>query len=415
MGSAIACRDPLAALAGGRSPASRANAEQFFAALAARVTDPLREQKYDSARLKIANGAFLPSRIWDDTSVWTGITASRRTLFINGRLSDGRYRLEAAHSLLAVAQPGDSRHIINLTNLSSDTYAWDTDVSYAIGSVTAADLAAFVGSLLASTEGRGERDVRADYRAAIPLTATILGQLFAVDSITTTHLPDHSTLATFSVAMTPAGIDTRYPNFARYVRRYAETARMRWTLTDHTGEATTYLDCSVSGGRLILRVRTLAGAMVPLMGVARPMPDSLSLNGELTMKVRRFTVGFHDYHAEFTVIRTAHERTWNIVSRREPKWVLPLVTERLLRTPLRRPFQGSGALFRLGVRDDSTGAQTILHRRMHLEVHESTILRFIGRLGSIAVSDFAGRAEREQNAWLREVFSALASDIRNLP
>jgi hypothetical protein len=130
------------------------------------------------------------------------------------------------------------------------------------------------------------------------------------------------------------------------------------------------------------------------------------------MKVRRFTVGFRDYHGEFAVTRTAHERSWSIVTRREPEWVLPLVTERLLRTPLRRPFQGSGAAFRIGVQDDSTGGQTLLHRRMHLEVEESLILRFLGRLGSIAVSDFSGRVEREQNDWLREVFSALAADLR---
>ena len=384
---------------------------QLFAAIGARVTDPWRDQKYDSARVKIANAAFLPSRVWDDTSVWTGLAPSRRTLFINGRLSDGRYRLEAARSPLVLAQPADSRHVINLTSLSSDTYAWDTDVSYAIGGVTAADVATFVGSLMASAEGRNERDVRADYRATIPLTAAVLGQLFALDSIRTTQLADHSTLATFSVTMTPTGVEGRYPNFARYVRRYAETARMHWRLTDQPGAA--YLDCVMEKGSTTLRVRSLAGALVPLSGPARPMPDSLALSGEVTVKVRRFTVGFHDYHADLTMIRTAHERAWNIVSRSEPKWVLPLVAERLLRTPLRRPFQGSGALFRLGVRDDTTGGQTTLHRRMHLEVQESTILRFLGRLGSIAVSDFRGRTEREQNAWLREVFSALVTDVKN--
>jgi hypothetical protein len=142
------------------------------------------------------------------------------------------------------------------------------------------------------------------------------------------------------------------------------------------------------------------------------MPDSLALTGDFTMKVRRYTVGFRDYRGEFSVIRIDHERSWSIVTRREPKWVLPLVTERLLRTPLRRPFQGSGAMFRIGVRDDSAGGQTLLHRRMHLEVQESLILRFLGRLGSIAVRDFSDRVEREQNDWLRELFSALAADVK---
>ena len=108
------------------------------------------------------------------------------------------------------------------------------------------------------------------------------------------------------------------------------------------------------------------------------------------------------------------ERAWSIVTRAEPHWILPLVTERLLKTPLKRPFQGSGALFRIGVRDDSAGGQSVLHRRMHLEVEESMILRFIGRLGAIAVGDYSGEAERQQYAFLEEVFTALVADARAL-
>ncbi|MEX2152083.1 MAG: hypothetical protein WD825_02025 [Gemmatimonadaceae bacterium] len=383
----------------------------MFAALGARVTEPLRDPKYDSARVRIANAAFIPSRVWDDTSVWTSATSSRRTLLIGGRFVNGRYQLDAARLVPAPEQPAESRHVITLTRLSDDEFAWDTEVPYAIGSITAREVGAFTSALFAGAEGRSERDVRADYRATIPRTSAVLGQLFRVDSIKTTHLPDSSTIAAFAVTMTPAGVETKYPNFARYMRRYAQTARMRLSLTDRTGAS--YLDLMVAEGRLMLRVRTLKGDMVPLTGPARPMPDSLTLNGDFTMKVRRLTVGFHDYHADFVVVRNDRERAWSIVSKLEPKWTLPFVTERLLRTPLRRPFRGRGALFRIGVRD-SAGAQTILDRRLHLEVQESMILRFIGRLGAIAVSDYQGLAEREQLAWLREAFDALVADLRGL-
>jgi hypothetical protein len=161
-------------------------------------------------------------------------------------------------------------------------------------------------------------------------------------------------------------------------------------------------------------VRTLDGRLVPVAGSFTQMPDSLMLHGEIfTMKVSRFTVGVRHYRADFIVDRDPHERAWAIVSRHEPQWILPLFTERVLRTPLRRPFQGNGALFRIGVRD-SSGAQTLLTRRLHLEVQESFILRFIGRLGAIAVGDFTGDVEREENAWLRELFEAVVADIREL-
>ncbi|HMC54175.1 MAG TPA: hypothetical protein VKH19_03305, partial [Gemmatimonadaceae bacterium] len=269
-------------------------------------------------------------------------------------------------------------------------------------------------TLFAAAEGKNERELRADYAAAAPRATAALGQLFHVDSIRTTTLADRSTVATFVVSMRPSGIEAKYPDFAKYLRRYAESAAMAWTLADRGG--TSFVETSLSNGRIRLRVRESGGALAPLSPTApaRPMPDSLSLSGAMTLKVRRFTMGFRDYHADFTIIRTPHERAWSIVTRAEPHWILPLVTERLLKTPLKRPFQGSGALFRIGVRDDSAGGQSVLHRRMHLEVEESMILRFIGRLGAIAVGDYSGEAERQQYAFLEEVFTALVADARAL-
>jgi hypothetical protein len=357
----------------------------------------------------------LPSRVWDDTSVWIGLSAGRRSLAVNGRFTNGRYHLDATASPKPPAHVAEARHIINLTRLSPDEYAWDTDVAFAVGGIPAPRVAAFIGALFSAAEGRGEPEMRADYRATIPRTVAVLQQLFGIDSIRTTRGQDGATLATFWVVMTPSGVARRYPHFARYLTRYVQSGKMRWALTDRSGA--TYFESSVANGRLVLRLRTQDGALVPISGPIRPRPDTLTLNGEFTMRVHRFTMGFHDYHAEFTVAHTDHERAWTIVSRREPAWELPLITERLLRTPLRRPFQGSGAHFRIGVRDDSTegGGQSILYRRLHLEVQESLILRFIGHLGAIAVNDFAGDVEREQNAWLAEAFGALAADVRAFP
>jgi hypothetical protein len=402
------CRAPFDALTDASSRGA-ARAEELFAALGARVTEPLRDPKYSAARLKLLNAAMIPSRVWEDTTVWTSATATRRSLQVGGRFADGRYRLDASRTVAFPSQPAESRHVIALTRIADDEFAWDTEVPFSIGTISANQFGEFVGLLFASAEGRDEQAIRADYRGVAPRLSAMLGQLFVVDSIRTTQLPDRSTSATFAVTMNPAGVEQRYPNFASYQRRYLMTARIKWTLSDRAGAS--YLEGSLIDGRLLLKVRTLDGGVVALSGSPRPIPDSLSLNGELSMKVRRFTVGFHDYHGEFTIVRAAHERAIGLVSRQEPKWRLPLLTESLIRTPLRRPFQGRGALFRIGVRD-SAGGQTILSRRLHLEVKESAILRFIGRLGSTAVADYQGKAEREQHAWLREVFAALVEDIR---
>lgn len=408
----MGCREPIIALGGsGPAAAARARAELAFWTLGARVIEPVRDAKYESARVKIAHAALLPSRVWNDTAVWTAATATRRTLLLGGRFTGERYTLGAGHAVAWPAKPAESRHAINLGRIADDEYAWDTEVAYSIGDVTAADVGALFRALFSAAEGREERDVREDYRAAAPRATAALGQLFRVDSIKTATPPDSSTLATFWWTMSTNQLATRYPNFAQYMQRYVETSRMRWTLTDRDGAH--YLDASMRDGRIQLRVRSRGGRLVAIADPARVIPDSLTLNGDLTVKVRIFTVGVRKYHSEFKLIRDAHETGFHVVSRQEPDWVLPLVTERLLRTPLRRPFKGGGAVFSMSVRD-SAGAQTILLRKLHLEVQESAILRFIGRLSSIAVSDFAGKVEKEELAWLREVFGGLVADTHAL-
>jgi hypothetical protein len=405
------CREPIRLLGGSSAGLDRARAETAFRALGARTIDPFRAPRFDTARVRIAQAALLPSRVWNDTLVWTDMTTGRRTLGIAGALSDGRYRLNTSRNPLTPAAPAESRHLIHLSRASDSEFTWDTDVVYAIGTVRAVDVAAMVRAVLSVAEGRAESAVRADYASAVPTATAVAGQLFRLDSIQTAHLEDSSTIATYAVTLTPRGVEDRYPNFARYLQRYLQTARMQWTLTDRMGAS--YLDFSARDGRFILKVRTRHSAMIPMAGEARAMPDSLILHGSTLVKVRRFNAGFRDYRGEFILTHSQHASGFTVISRREPDWELPLLTESLLRTPLRRPFEGSGATFSLGVKD-SAGAQTLLVRTLHLTVKESAILRFIGKLSSIALSDFSDKVEREQYQWLRELFDALVLDAQKL-
>lgn len=404
------CREPLLALGGeGVAAAVRPRVEVAFDALRARVADPLRDAKYDSARARIAHAALLPSRVWNDTAAWTSSAPKSRSLLIGGRFTGGRYRLDAARSVAPPALPAESRHEILLTRLSDDEYAWDTDVAYAIGSVRAGDVATMIRLLFTSAEGRNQDEVRADYRQAIPRASRVMGQLFRFDSLHTSHLADGSTFATLSASVTPKGIEGRYPSFAKYMRKYAETLQMHWRLADQGGA--TYFDFRMRDGRIQIRTRSRNGALIPITGPTRPLRDTLVLYGSMTMKVRIFTAGFRNYRSAVILTNTPRTAAFTIESREEPEWILPLVTERLLRSPLRRPFQGRGAKFRMSVRD-SSGAQTILLREVHMEVKESAILRFLTRLTSTAYGDFAGKVEREQLQWVRELLSGMVADVR---
>jgi len=139
----------------------------------------------------------------------------------------------------------------------------------------------------------------------------------------------------------------------------------------------------------------------------------MELRVDFTTRMKLFTVGVQNLLMQFVITETPHERAWTMIGRREPDWRLPLVSEHLLRTPLRRPFQGEGVIFHIGVRD-SAEAQTLLERRAHLTVQESAILHFLNSLGSRAMSDLADRTEREEEQFLHEVFSALEADVHQL-
>ena len=140
------------------------------------------------------------------------------------------------------------------------------------------------------------------------------------------------------------------------------------------------------------------------------MPDTLTLELDMTAKIKLFTIGVEHLTGEWVNVETPHERGWSLRFTREPEWVLPPIVGHLIRTPLRRPFQGQGTTFRIGIRDDPSG-QTLLTRRGMTVVQESAILRFIGKLGGTAVSDFVSKAEEEENRYDASLFTAMKADI----
>jgi hypothetical protein len=140
------------------------------------------------------------------------------------------------------------------------------------------------------------------------------------------------------------------------------------------------------------------------------MPDSVRLHAELSAKFMIFRVGVSRLVADFVIDRSANERAWVMNFRQEPEWHFPLAVNNLIRTALRRPFAGDGIRFSLAVRD-SPGSQSLLVRQLRVAVQEGAIVRWLGGLGNSAMSDFAGKAEAEENRYLYEVLSAMRADF----
>ena len=392
---------------------ARAAADQLFGALVERHTSPVLNAKYEYGRLAVSRSALSPSRVFDDSATWTTFAGQSRSTEAQGTFSNGRYLLNARRDVPLPARPADAQHLVMLTHLVDGEYRWDASVNFALGTVRPSEIAAVITRLIASAEGHGERELRADLAAGVPRTSAALSTLFSLDSIHPTALADGSTAVTLGIGLHVDQLRPRFPAFAEYVKKYIETARVHFLLSDRTNVP--FLEISGHDRIFTVRVRTQNGHMVPLSGPARPMPDSLELDADFKVKVKIFNVGFHDLHLDFVNGGADdRERFWMVTAHREPQWNLPFITARLLRAPLRRPFAGEGSMFRIGVRPGDGGAPTLLVRQTRLFVQESAILNFLNSLSSTAMDEFSGTVEQEEGEWLRELFAAMRGDAQGV-
>ena len=411
--SALAgCADTFRPL-GSSAAAATEHAEQLFMSFITRFSPTDYSAKYDAARIRLAQAALIPSRVFNDTAMWVlHPNAETRILYVSGTGENGRYRLDARRALTPTARPGDSRHSISLQRLSEDDYRWDTRVDLAVGSVTAEEISLLASALFRAPEGRTERELRADYTAAFPRAKVAFGHGFTIDSLRV--LP--GALGTTTVALTvrfhPDLMKAAYPHLAEYLDKYLGPAKYHLALSDRAG--TPLLDIVGRERAMTIRYRLEQGKLTTLFGAPRAWPDTLRLTSDVSLKVKIFTVGFRKMVSDFVISNTGHDRSWTVIAQHEPEWDLPFITERLIRSPLRRPFDGAGAMMRLSVRD-SAGGQTILSRTTRLEVQESAIMRFLGGLAAHAIGDLDDSVEQEEDRFLRDGFVALQMDLGALP
>lgn len=399
----------------GATPADAArHAGESFQAHALRFDRVVRDTKFSDARIKLSRYALTPSRIFNDSTVWNHISDrdSSRELTLAGGYDQvrGGYTFRAHTNPEVPNELADARHSMRLVLHPDGAYAWDTSVDHAIGTLPAAAAGRALALIFASAEAQSARDLHSESLLAFPRSANALGRLFAMDSARSQSLADGSSATSIAVTWRSERIRAAMPNFAAYVAKYIEPSVYRITLSDRGGQ--TFFSVHGDKGLMLVRWRSRGGKLLPLEGGGSAMPDTLRLRLDFNTKYKLFRVGFSEMFADFIIQRGEHSVGWMMRFRQEPKWQLPLFTETLIRSPLRRPFQGRGSELYLALRDDA-GPQTILVRRTHTEVKESAILRWMGSLGATAMSDFQGRAEAEENRFLNESFTALRADSQN--
>jgi hypothetical protein len=257
------------------------NADQLFGAMVIRYSQVSRDAKYEFARNQLNRSALVPSRVFDDTAVWTSEPSPvLHALLVQGTPEPGRYSFASRTTVTRPARLGESRHVITLARLSPNEFVWDTSVDFALGAVSAAEVGALTTALFASGERGSEQELRADYRAVAPRAAAVLASLFSMDSIHTTGFSDGTSDVNLTIGLHTDGLQARFPAFADYVARYANPARYRFSITDRSGAI--WFDIAGADRQFNIHYRAIQGRLVPLYGAPRTRPDTMELHVDFT-------------------------------------------------------------------------------------------------------------------------------------
>jgi hypothetical protein len=406
----LACGPAPAATLGDTPVAASENTRDFFDALALRFGPLTRSERLKIVRPRYVRGSLAPSRIFNDTVVWTSRDGDSRTLVVAGAaLPDGRYALEVVPDASMPTRTSESRHVIQLRQLDRNVYEWRSLDELAVGHASAASLDAMRERFLAAAEGHSPRALRLGWRLALPRTSAALGRLFTLDSLATTVLEDGSTTVEMAVSLHPDGLRADFPDYADWVRKYVGGSRYRLTLADYHGAP--YVQVTAFGDSLRIRARTRGGILQPLTGPTIDAPlDSMRLRVDFSSRMSIFTIGMSNLVADVVRIHDPHERGWDMRFRREPSWRFPLAVDHLMRDALRRPFTGDGITMRVTARD-IPGQPTILARDFRMEVQESAIVRWLGSVGNSAMRDVTVRVERQKDQFFADALTALGADL----
>jgi hypothetical protein len=404
----VGCKE-IAPAFGPNIPQARQNADEFLYSVSSRFTNIQRPPRLLHARAQFGHYALTPSGIYNDTSIWLGIGADSARLFGDeGVFATDRYIVTPRLSTTPPDALTESREVVRLRRLGPSEYEWFTNVDVALGRMPAKAISDVLAAALEAGEGRSPAAIRANYTTNFPRTTTALGRLFSIDTLRAVQDAEGATTYDLAIHLTPDILKGWMPHYSAYIDKYISKGKYRITLIDKSGAR--WFDANAADYYMHFRVRSRNGHFAPLDGAVRAMPEALTIRVDMTMKILVFTVGWSEMIGEFDVIDTPHERGWALRFAKEPEWRLPPTVGYLLKSPLRRPFQGPGIPVRISIRD-TPGAQTLLSRRGSLVVQESGILRFLNRLSGTAVGDFLGPTERESNRFNADAFRALRADI----
>jgi hypothetical protein len=404
-----ACRPAVRELAAG--PAGQDAPRVLVEALAGRFGPIEREPGFDALRPALNKVAFVPSRGFNDATVWTTQGADWRAVDLEGYASEGAYRIGVRAKAPRPSAPGEYWSRIRLQRLGDGRYEWTVGEELAVGRARPSDLAAALDALFRGAEHTTDAAARAAIADALPRTSTKLGLLLRLEALALQPDAFGATSVRLVVRLTPSGISGFAPRGAAYIEKYFRPMRVSAAVADSQGATWWTLEGADHLWTIRLRVRD--GSLVPLGGPAnRRLPGSLRVLARVSTRMGRFGVGAERIAADLTLTRTPGEKALAARFLQEPGWQLPFLVETLLNSPLRFPFEAPGSEIDLAARNTEGG--TLLTGFYRARVRETWILRWLGGMMGNAVEEYRLGAEREVDRYLRDCLLALRDDLAAL-
>jgi hypothetical protein len=399
------CQEPARRLAAG--PAGGPAATTLVDALRARYGKIAREPSLERVRPRIEAAVLVPSRVFDDSSVWTASEGDWRSLWVEGRGDAGAYRLGLRANPDQPRSPGEYRARIVLHRRKSGEFEWDTFDELALGPLRPAELsAAFRALLRAAEERRG--DARAQVVDAMPRSARALGRLFDLEALSLSPEPDGTQRIEIALRQRPERLKAEAPKFAAYLQRRTRGTQIKLTVALPDGRP--LWAAAGADGAWRIRLRARGGQLLPLEG--RPESGRLHATLDYSIKAGLFRVGVRGLKAEIDTAPAGEPLALAVRFLDEPEWRIPFLIKPFMRASLRYPFEDPGSRFLVGVRaEPGRGSLLVSHSR--LQVKESWIVHWFGGLSEKAMAELRA-ADAEADRYALECLTALRDDLAAL-
>jgi hypothetical protein len=401
-----ACRPAARELAGG--PAGATAPRALVQALADRFGPIDREPGFDALRPKLAAASLVPSRVFEDASVWRTWGDGWRAVELDGYTSVGLYRIGARAESLPARAPGQYRGRVQLRKIDGGRFEWSVSEDLAVGPTRPSDLAGALDALFRGAEQSSEASARAAIASTVPRTSARLGLLLRLETLALSRDARGATSVHLAVRLTPAGIRGFAPHYAAFLEKYAKPIRASLAVADPEGA--TWWTLAAADGLWTIRLRVRDGSLVPLEGLSeRRLPGRLRATADYATQMGRFKVGARRLAADLALTRARAEKGLSARFLEEPDWQLPFLAETLLDDPLRYPFEAPGSEIEWAARETPDG--TLFTGLYRARVRETWILRWLGGMVGNAVTEFRRGAEREADQYHRECLLALRDDL----